>query len=76
MVGTKGDEINWDLARLVFESKADLAIIPVQDVLSLGSEGRMNTPGREEGNWIWRMEYPPSSAEFDRLAKLSQSAGR
>lgn len=76
MVGTKGDEINWDLARLVFESKADLAIIPVQDVVGLGSEGRMNTPGREESNWIWRMEHLPSSAQFDRLAKLSQSAGR
>ena len=50
------ESINWDLIGLVLDSQAKTAIIPVQDLLGLGSEARMNTPGKEEGNWVWRME--------------------
>lgn len=53
-VGTRGDEINWDLIRLAFASVAALAIVPLQDVLGLGSESRMNVPARMSGNWQWR----------------------
>lgn len=49
-----GREINWDCIRAIFQSAADTAIVPLQDVLGLGSEARMNTPGRMGGNWRWR----------------------
>lgn len=48
-------EIAWDFIRLAFMSVADYAIIPMQDYLGLGSEGRMNTPSTLGGNWTWRM---------------------
>lgn len=75
-VGSRGDEINWDLIHLVLDSKAETAIVPVQDVLGLGSEGRMNTPGREEGNWTWRMESLPAPTAIERLATLTHAARR
>ena len=57
------DESNivWDLIRLAFSSVADLAIVPLQDALRLGSEARMNLPGRAGGNWSWR--YRPEQLE-------------
>src|SRR6266542_2306985 len=53
-LGTDGREIEWDLIRAAQASVADRAIVPVQDVFGLGSEARMNTPGRSQGNWAWR----------------------
>jgi 4-alpha-glucanotransferase len=53
-VGTSGAEIHWDLIRLALASVADTAVVPLQDVLGLGSEARMNVPGRPTGNWTWR----------------------
>ena len=53
-------EPHWSLIRMAYESRAAVAIVPAQDVLGLGSEARMNTPGRGEGNWSWRLE-PVSS---------------
>jgi len=49
-----GHDIAWDLMRLAQSSVADLAITPLQDVLRLGSEARMNLPSRAAGNWRWR----------------------
>ena len=49
-------EISWDFIRLAFMSVADFAIIPIQDYLSIGSEGRMNIPSTLGGNWTWRMK--------------------
>lgn len=49
-----GSQIAWDLIRQAYASVADLAIVPMQDALSLGNEARMNFPGRPEGNWQWR----------------------
>jgi 4-alpha-glucanotransferase len=46
----------WSLIGLAYSSPAALAIVPIQDVLELGSEARMNTPGSESGNWGWRLE--------------------
>ncbi len=51
--GTAQDVV-WDLIRLAFASVADLAIVPLQDVLRAGSASRMNSPGQAEGNWSWR----------------------
>ena len=48
-------EPNWSLIRMAYESPAAVAIVPAQDVLGLGSEARMNTPGQAEGNWRWRL---------------------
>ena len=63
-----------DIARLLIEtamhSKADRAIVPLQDFLGLGSEARMNTPGVGEGNWGWRFEWDMLS---DRLAAQIRS---
>jgi 4-alpha-glucanotransferase len=47
-------EIHWVMIRAVLSSVADVAIVPLQDVLGLGSEARMNLPGTTSGNWKWR----------------------
>jgi 4-alpha-glucanotransferase len=76
-LGTDGSEIHWDLIRLALTSVADTAILPIQDVLGLGSEARMNIPGRPEGHWEWRMA--PGAWTEDlvrRLAGLTESTGR
>ena len=49
-----GTEIHWDFVRAALGSVADTAIVPLQDVLGLGSAARMNVPAREQGNWTWR----------------------
>jgi 4-alpha-glucanotransferase len=49
-----GHEVGWDLIRAAYASVAGLAVIPLQDFLSLGPEGRLNTPGQAAGNWGWR----------------------
>lgn len=75
--GSDGKEFNWDLIRLALASVADTAIIPLQDVLGIGSEGRMNLPGRASGNWAWR--YLPGSLTpeiQERLRELTEIYGR
>ncbi|MBF8248751.1 MAG: malQ, partial [Bacteroidetes bacterium] len=52
-----GTNIQWDLIRLASESKADTSIFPIQDVLGLGNEARMNYPGTSTGNWEWRFTW-------------------
>ncbi|MFH1496747.1 MAG: 4-alpha-glucanotransferase [Verrucomicrobiota bacterium] len=51
-----GDEIGWDFVRAAYGSVSNLAVFPLQDLLSLGSEGRFNTPGEPAGNWQWRYQ--------------------
>jgi len=75
--GTDGHEINWDFIRLALMSVADTAIIPMQDVLGLGSEARMNLPGTAEGNWCWRMAPGMLTESIkDRLEELAALYGR
>ncbi len=50
------DTIAWDLIRLALGSVARTAVVPLQDLLNLGSKARMNTPGKEQGNWGWRFD--------------------
>lgn len=50
-----GEDISWDMIRAVWSSVAVFALAPMQDVLSLGNEARMNLPGRASGNWCWRL---------------------
>ena len=56
-LATDGREMNWTLIRTALASVANTALIPMQDVLGLGSEARMNLPGRQSGNWEFR--YSP-----------------
>jgi len=49
-----GAEIGWDFVRAAYASVCRLAVVPLPDLLSLGSKARFNTPGRAEGNWQWR----------------------
>ncbi len=53
-MGRPGDDIAWELMRIAYASVADMAIIPLQDALRLGTEARMNVPGVASGNWNWR----------------------
>lgn len=50
-----GEDIAWDMIRAVWSSVSVFAIAPLQDVLSLGTDARMNLPGRASGNWTWRL---------------------
>lgn len=49
-----GQEIGWDFLRTAYRSVANLAVLPLQDLMNLGSEARFNTPGKAQGNWTWR----------------------
>jgi len=49
-----GREVGWDFARVAYGCVAHLAILPLQDLMSLGSAARFNTPGSSQGNWTWR----------------------
>lgn len=71
------DGIHWDLIRLALSSIANQAIIPMQDVMGLGTDCRMNFPGKPEGNWAWRY-YPELLTENlrDRLKHLTARYGR
>jgi len=76
-LGHRGDHIGWDLVRLAFSSIANTAILPVQDLLELGNDGRMNIPGSQDGNWNWRMQpdaLTPHIAE--RLREMTEAFGR
>jgi len=76
--GWAGDpEATWPLIELAFSSPASLALVPAQDVLALGSEARMNTPGREQGNWTWRLRRGQLTAKHAaRLRDLTERHGR
>jgi 4-alpha-glucanotransferase len=65
------------LTCLAWSSVAALAMAPVQDVLNLGSEARMNVPGRAEGNWRWRCSARMLSAPaFEWLRDLTRTSNR
>ncbi|HEU4724832.1 MAG TPA: 4-alpha-glucanotransferase [Candidatus Eisenbacteria bacterium] len=77
-VGGGAAEISWSMIRCAMSSPARLAVAPMQDVLGLGSDARMNTPSEPAGNWTWRMR---SGADSDDLAArlrptLGARAGR
>jgi 4-alpha-glucanotransferase len=75
--GGKSDEVAWELIRLAWSSPAGLAIAPLQDLLNLGVEARMNLPGSTEGNWRWRCtEEMLSESVFERLYRLTATTDR
>jgi 4-alpha-glucanotransferase len=68
-VGSLQDGIVWPLIRAASRSVADICLFPVQDILQLGSEARMNTPSRPNGNWSWRC--PEGTLTQDLAEKLA-----
>jgi 4-alpha-glucanotransferase len=71
-LGTDGREMNWVFIRTILASVADTAIIPLQDVLGLGSAARMNLPGTSSGNWRWRFNSDQLTPEIaERLRQLT-----
>lgn len=76
-VNSDGHDIAWDFIRLTWASVAVIALIPLQDALSLGSEARMNTPSVASGNWQWRFKWEQISPEIkQRLKKLTETYKR
>jgi len=72
-----GGEVAWDFIRMAWASVAQTAICPLQDVLGLGAEGRMNFPGRPSGNWGWRFGAGALRPELAaRLRDLTGLYGR
>ena len=70
-LGTDGREMHWTLIRTALASVADIALIPMQDVLGLGSKARMNVPGRQSGNWEFRYSHDQLTPEISgRLRDL------
>lgn len=68
---TDGAEMNWVLIEALMASVADTVLIPLQDVLGLGTEARMNLPGRPDGNWQWRARAgAPAPGQEQRLRRL------
>jgi len=76
-LGSDGREIHWDMIRAAMLSVADVAIVPLQDLLGLDSRARMNRPGTLAGNWEWRVRADRlTPALADRTALLAQTYGR
>lgn len=73
---TRG-EAPWALIRTVFESRARIAVVPMQDVLELPGWATMNHPGLVSGNWLWRMKPGAATdALAEKLAALTTAANR
>jgi 4-alpha-glucanotransferase len=68
-LGRIDGDVHWAFVRAAQASIADLCIVPLQDVLGLGSEARMNTPSLADGNWKWR--YRPGALTRDLAAELA-----
>lgn len=76
-IDSDGRDIPWDMIRMAFLSVADTAIVPLQDLLGLGTEARMNTPGTSQGNWEWRFrESDLAPALAERLRVMTRTYGR
>jgi 4-alpha-glucanotransferase len=76
-LGTDGHEIHWDMIRAALSSVAELAIVPIQDLLGLGSEARMNTPGTGVNNWGWKLTPGQITPDVEtRLRELTRLYGR
>jgi 4-alpha-glucanotransferase len=76
-LNSDGSEIHWDLIRTAWASVANTAVVPLQDVLGLGSRARMNLPASEQGNWQWRFRAGALTKNLsDRLGELTELYGR
>ena len=76
-LGSDGTDIPWALIRAAYGSVARRAIAPLQDVLGLGSEARMNTPAEPGGNWTWRApDWGLRAEDAVRLKRMAVLSGR
>lgn len=64
------NDISWSMIKLAWSSVSNIAIAPLQDILSLGSESRMNLPGKPSGYWRWR--YKKEALNFDQALRLAR----
>ncbi len=76
-VARDGSDIAWDMVRLAYASVADTAVAPLQDLMALGNEARMNFPGKTGGWWTWRYTAEMLTDEIgQRLLELTELFGR
>jgi 4-alpha-glucanotransferase len=74
---TSGRDIHWEVIRAAIASVADTVIIPMQDLLGLGAEARMNIPSVDHGNWGWRMKSDAASEVVaEKFRELLELYGR
>jgi len=77
IAGCEAATINWGAIRVVARSSANWAVFPLQDILGLGSEARMNVPGSATGNWRWRFSWDQVTPECGRLLlETTRESGR
>lgn len=70
-------EVHWELIRLAMMSVSDTAVFPMQDILGLGEDARMNVPSVAQGNWSWRLRPDQLTQELaQRLARMTRLYGR
>ncbi|QPN64189.1 4-alpha-glucanotransferase [Synechococcus sp. CBW1004] len=74
-VGAEVHSPGWQLLELALGSRAELVVVPLQDLLELGDEARFNTPGTASGNWSWRLDQPVASLH-DKLQGLGAMSAR
>ncbi|WPJ97782.1 4-alpha-glucanotransferase [Coraliomargarita algicola] len=75
--GSDGSEIHWDFIRSLYRSRAGAVVVPVQDLLGLGSDARMNTPGKASGSWGWRLtDTLRLSGALEELDALTRETDR
>jgi 4-alpha-glucanotransferase len=76
-LGVSGENIAWDVIRAAWSSVAAYALAPLQDLLGLGNEARMNYPGSSQGNWTWRCSPDALTEDLEkRLLEFNQTYGR
>jgi 4-alpha-glucanotransferase len=76
-LNTNADEVHWDFIRAAYSSVGNTAIVPLQDVLGLGAEARMNLPNSSERNWRWRFKSGALTPKIAlRLKGLAELYGR
>lgn len=72
-----GKDVNWKLIELALAAQAERVVVPLQDLLGLGSEARMNTPGTSGGNWRWRFRWSQVDETIEqRMRSLTEQSGR
>ncbi|MCI0455129.1 MAG: 4-alpha-glucanotransferase [Candidatus Dadabacteria bacterium] len=71
------ENIHWEFIRLAMMSPANTCIIPMQDILGLGEETKMNRPAKTDGNWLWRLNPDLVTPKvIDKLREMAETSGR
>jgi len=75
-LGVSGETMPWPLMEAAFASPARLVVVPLQDLLGLGGEARMNVPGQQEGNWRWRYAWTDLTGALARACRAALAASQ